>query len=1191
MIKNRIFSTGQVITLATGQTYTLKDDEVLINNTILKKRDLEISLFNIGSSSDQNKVSVGIRKRDGLRALPAHEVRYDEWQIDGVTPANLGACIEAINTAIYWNEGGSGGGGGATYRLLDNRPSPNNFQLTEDGTPVSTIDMSVYQQVGDDFLGNQIVIGGYIHLTGLQYYFWADLYYINGVRYDTPINATLTLSASDPTNDRIDVPVITAPNTIEIVEGVAMANPAEPDIDEETQVAYPFIIVEAGTSAPTGITNELVYDENAGEPSEWTAVASDGAINVGSTNDPQSGTISIHYNNAPFRSRVDFTNDVELNGGVLSALIFRVKLISAPANHRLWVRLYNTTGADGIGVTINNGQFGYDTSQIGVWQTIVVPSTVLGVSTRFYDQVRIANWRGGASEFYIDNVVLQSGVNYENVIDTLYSADGAIFEPRQVVMADGNPLEFIGKVNETTVRIEDANKRTVFKHNVSLGNNTIDSASDNIFAVVAESPENAVNVITNSDASSVVGDSHVVSNSFYVAVNGYGNTVTGNYSGLVSGTQNTTDNFYQNTLGRWAECQTAYYTTAIGVGVVASRVGMTAVGTANTIQPPSNSVNNNASVVFAVGNGTIVTAGGVNNADVRSDAFLAYHSGLLTAPSLTTALIDGEATGKVLITREWFSANAGNTIYSADDTINSARTVTIADEQSLAFTGTVNSGVVISTGAFTVNANGGTITLATNSLNNQISMPEFGNMAIIAQGTGLRLTLPTNPTTGQGLLALNGNGDLGWGDVGGALVSIDEGNGFGYHLVLNDRTNTDNIGGNSLDLGYYANSGFLRSVTINDAGDFTGTPDGTYFGGVASTSGSGTGGRFVVTIAGGIVTAINDLEEIGNNYAVSDTITLSLNGVTQVSPCIVDVATVAGGGASIGGSTVIGGDNICRVSGSNFGQHLAVGYANWAEGYYNNMAFGVYNRVYNGYGFVTLGYNNIANMTPTVGIGTSLGGYNKSTAYWNNAIGFRLVVNSKGHTATGIANTIWGGGVTDADRPAFTVGIGDASALAGATYGNTNSRADGLVVRFNAEVVLPETTIAIIDNESTGKQVVTKEWHEDKQGTMYRGLLTQTGTSAPTDTVLVNSTGQTITWTRTDVGRYQFELSGDLTSTAFFTISQFANITNTFFRAGMLYDSKTDVTRFTVQTFSNLPNSLDYADALLTNFPVELCLY
>jgi len=110
MIKNTLYSSGQAVTLATGQTYTLKDNEVMINTVIYRKADIEITLENNGVISDSKDVKVGIRKRDGVSGMPAHYENYNKWYIDGTQQTILADCVENINTAIYYTASSGGGG-------------------------------------------------------------------------------------------------------------------------------------------------------------------------------------------------------------------------------------------------------------------------------------------------------------------------------------------------------------------------------------------------------------------------------------------------------------------------------------------------------------------------------------------------------------------------------------------------------------------------------------------------------------------------------------------------------------------------------------------------------------------------------------------------------------------------------------------------------------------------------------------------------------------------------------------------------------------------------------------------------------------------------------------------------------------------------------------------------------------------
>tara|TARA_R110002049_G_scaffold231127_1_gene403365 strand:- start:10329 stop:11870 length:1542 start_codon:yes stop_codon:yes gene_type:complete len=139
---------------------------------------------------------------------------------------------------------------------------------------------------------------------------------------------------------------------------------------------------------------------------------------------------------------------------------------------------------------------------------------------------------------------------------------------------------------------------------------------------------------------------------------------------------------------------------------------------------------------------------------------------------------------------------------------------------------------------------------------------------------------------------------------------------------------------------------------------------------------------------------------------------------------------------------------------SNYGMHQAHGYGNIVQGYYNNMAYGTYNTITNGYSALTIGYSNTMNMTATVGHGCSIGGFNDSSSFWNNVFGFRLIGKSKGATIVGIGNTDY---ITTSGtgRPAFVIGVGDANSNGGATYGDIISRADGLIMNYAGELSLP----------------------------------------------------------------------------------------------------------------------------------------
>lgn len=84
----------------------------------------------------------------------------------------------------------------------------------------------------------------------------------------------------------------------------------------------------------------------------------------------------------------------------------------------------------------------------------------------------------------------------------------------------------------------------------------------------------------------------------------------------------------------------------------------------------------------------------------------------------------------------------------------------------------------------------------------------------------------------------------------------------------------------------------VLTTSINAGGTFTTVTDGTFAATQASTSGSGVGAEFEVTLAAGAVTAAFPTKT-GSGYVVTDTITLTvLGGPVESVAAILDVDTI-----------------------------------------------------------------------------------------------------------------------------------------------------------------------------------------------------------------------------------------------------------------------------------------------------------
>jgi len=102
-----------------------------------------------------------------------------------------------------------------------------------------------------------------------------------------------------------------------------------------------------------------------------------------------------------------------------------------------------------------------------------------------------------------------------------------------------------------------------------------------------------------------------------------------------------------------------YANSVFGVGQIVAGMAATVIGQAADVASTSF-LDWNAfptKPIFVVGNGTIQNADINYTVLTRSNAFKILYNGEITAPSLTTALIDAELTGKVLITKEYADTN------------------------------------------------------------------------------------------------------------------------------------------------------------------------------------------------------------------------------------------------------------------------------------------------------------------------------------------------------------------------------------------------------------------------------------------------------------------------------------------------------------------------------------------------------
>jgi hypothetical protein len=525
-----------------------------------------------------------------------------------------------------------------------------------------------YININDVYGGNVVIDANYYHLQNYDYYTQANKWVINNTLFDTFISGTTTLPVAHATLDRIDVIAIesglTEPDFV-VISGTAATIPSKPEVDETTQVELTFVLVEANTTSPSNVFTTQIYDENLGTGNgEWDTskveeIPLSNTIDLASSaTTAYSGSTTIRFNNSTSGDHVHFDNNILIDGTNISNLIFRIKVVEPQQQGAetlsFSVRFYSNSGPDGSTVWVTSGSYGFDATKLNVWQTIIIPSTLLGISSKFIDRIRLTNRRNNV-EFFIDIVSIpvvptqtsdltndgEDGINpYISNLDLPASA--LIFSPT------GNTSGII--ISGRT----EANYGDVGVNSTDSSYNPSPSATRG--ATGNYSTASGYGTTASGNYSMAWGDFTTASN---YGTTAFGrNTTASGYYGTAFGRNSTASGDYSTAFG-YNSTASGYYSTVFGGrDNTASSLGETVIGTysttGNTVGNPSSWIAEDR--IFNVGNGIVGNP---------SDAFTIYKDGRIEAPSLAVSGITGNTQ---LITKEYgdtnYSGGSGALIFS-----------------------------------------------------------------------------------------------------------------------------------------------------------------------------------------------------------------------------------------------------------------------------------------------------------------------------------------------------------------------------------------------------------------------------------------------------------------------------------------------------------------------------------------------
>lgn len=323
-------------------------------------------------------------------------------RIDEVPGAMVRTCDNTIwlrnNTATQWIVFGGASGGDVDSVTFNESALVDTVLYWIDGT-------SYVAGLIDKDCG--LVSGGIVTHDSLYKFNVSSSVYISccdGTRRTTA-STQVTLSAAHATLNRFDA-VILRDTGVAVITGTAGANPEQPQL-AACEILLTYILVTANTTTFTCATPDTtIYDETGG--TEWTPSASGVTVNFTNTTNPYHLTRSADV--GAFTNGQSFSFDI----GSIDFEVFRyaylrffIRLKSTFAtNTRIQVGLFANSGGTFTGqyVTISNGQYGFNRTTTGNYQTIVIPvSAWNNLATTTTISTLIFRLNGSnANGFYID---------------------------------------------------------------------------------------------------------------------------------------------------------------------------------------------------------------------------------------------------------------------------------------------------------------------------------------------------------------------------------------------------------------------------------------------------------------------------------------------------------------------------------------------------------------------------------------------------------------------------------------------------------------------------------------------------------------------------------------------------------------------------------------------------------------------
>jgi hypothetical protein len=287
-------------------------------------------------------------------------------------------------------------------------PSTSNVTKTSELINDGENGVDPFITLADTYNGNVVIIAAYTNPQDYDFNVEANKYIINNTLYESYISDTISLSPAHATLDRIDTIVINNDGTFSVLTGTPSTTPFPSDLDELTQVKLTFVLVTANTTSVASVTNEVVYNENLGSPSEWNLLSATNAADTDYTLDTQDGAKSIHFPQTAGRGLVTFDKSTYINISDITSITFKVKFLVASTSQRFADFIIADYGVVQHNIQVKDGNFGLDGNNIVDWQSVTIDANSIISITKFNSI--LINGVYDNQPFLIDNIAFQGGL-------------------------------------------------------------------------------------------------------------------------------------------------------------------------------------------------------------------------------------------------------------------------------------------------------------------------------------------------------------------------------------------------------------------------------------------------------------------------------------------------------------------------------------------------------------------------------------------------------------------------------------------------------------------------------------------------------------------------------------------------------------------------------------------------------------